>query len=312
MENIFNRRILAFDVLDDRVNFGIAKYFFGKVKLYEVREYNNNFNFEVDDIIVVNLPWDYVLNLKLEVPLIKNKKELENFINIEISQNFNIDPSEFYFDYFHSFNNVISVFVVKKNEIEEYLNKLKSMNIPEPDIVYPDFLKESLLFQKYPGFNLFVFINKEYSGVLIFNNDQFVTIRYSDLSIKHLSEICEEEFGYTLYELEEIDDEVLIKDSKKFLYGFFGDLLSLIEREIYITLNSSNYEITLENLQTVTVFTDSKLLNELINEKYFESNILQNKFVNNNISYSLEKPRFLGCLGLLLRGGYEFGKVKFV
>ncbi|MBZ4649713.1 hypothetical protein [Thermosipho sp. (in: thermotogales)] len=311
MPNLLSRRLVGFDIIGSKVYQAVGEYFFGKIKIKELREYNGDFEFEVDDLIIVNIPWDLILNLNLQMPMIKKRKDIENYIVLEVSQNFNLESSEFSFDFLKT-SNGLEVFVVRKADLNEYFHKLESMKIPEPDIVCPDFFKESLLLSKFPGYNIEFFINSEYSGLIILNGSSIESVRYSELSLKYLNDLCNDEFGYNLYEVEDLDDEALKEDVSRFLYNFLGDMFSLIEREIFVSLNSSQKQLTIEDIQSGFVYTDSELVNKLIFEHYTDSEIFNKIFTARNFKYPVIKPKYLGSLGLITRGGFEFGKFKFI
>ncbi|ABR31586.1 hypothetical protein SU69_08830 [Thermosipho melanesiensis] len=313
IKELLGRRVIAVDFHSENdIYFGALEYFFGKSKVLFLKDWESTFEITVDDFVIVNIPWDYILNLKIDLPSVKNKKELEKLILLEISQSLGVQPNEFFFDYILNPNGKANVFIIKKEDFHAYFQVLSQRNIPEPDVVYPDFLKESLMFNKLPGYNIQFFINKNSSGILVFNNSELMEIRYSDFNLNNLSGILLDELGYTLYELEYLDDEDLINDGKTFITGIFNDLLSLIEREIFVTVNSMDEKIGIDSIQTIQIVTDSNILNEFIRERYTESSLLLNRFYFQDLSKILRNYRYLGVLGLLKRGGINFGKVELV
>ncbi|ANQ54541.1 hypothetical protein BG95_00180 [Thermosipho sp. 1063] len=313
LREILGKRIISFDFRNDNeIFYGSLEYFFGKTRLSSFKEWDLDFQPTVDDIIVVNIPWDYILNLKIPLPAVKNKKEIDKLLLLEITQNLGIQPEQIYYDYLITSNNIANVFVVKKEELQNYFQNLYAKKIPEPDILYPDFFKESILLSRFPGYSMQLFINKKYSGMLVFNDSDLIEVRYSDLSLKNFDEVLLDEFGYSIYELEYIDDETLIKDVKAFLMNFFSDFLSLIEREVFITINSMEEKIGLENIQTIQIVTDSNIINELLKEHYDDSTLLLNRFFFQDFIPLVKHYRFLGVLGLLKRGGISVGKIKLI
>ncbi|WP_073072938.1 hypothetical protein [Thermosipho atlanticus] len=77
-------------------------------------------------------------------------------------------------------------------------------------------------------------------------------------------------------------------------------------------MNSTEGQITTDLLNGITILTDSVLLNELIEENYTLGEILNKKYLRPILSFPIDDFSYLGCTGLLIRGGIEFGKVKFV
>ncbi|WP_073072937.1 hypothetical protein [Thermosipho atlanticus] len=204
--SIIGRKIISFDVKNNHINYGIGNYLFGRVRVKKFGEYKSNIKFEIDDLIVVNLPWDLILHLSIETPGIVNEKQLREYLSIEISQNLGIDSSELYFDYVKPISDKINVFVVKEADLKVYLEKIKSQGIPEPDVAYPDILKEVLVLQKYVGLNLYFIVTNDYSGTLILMDKNLRHMRFSYLTLEYLNKVVTDEFGINIYETEKSDD----------------------------------------------------------------------------------------------------------
>ncbi|MBO8138897.1 MAG: hypothetical protein J7J43_06560 [Thermosipho sp. (in: Bacteria)] len=312
MINIFGRRIISFDIRNKNVFYGIGNYMFNKVKIKEMNEFNSNLKFQSDDLIVVNLPWDLLLHLSIDVPGITKEKELKEYLQIEVSQNLGMEPEELYFDYVKPFVDKINVFVVKKYELNQYLDNITSFGIPEPDILYPDILKEMLMLKRFVGLNLYFVISNDYSGTMILMDNNLKFMRFSYLNLEYLNRIIHDEFGESIYDIENSNDPELIDRTKQFLKSLIVDFISEIEREILISINSTNGEVSSDILNGITIITDSKLVNDSIEENYTLGEILSKKFVGPQLNFSIENYSYLGCMGLLVRGGNEIGKVKFI
>ncbi|MDK2885770.1 MAG: hypothetical protein PWP54_328 [Thermosipho sp. (in: thermotogales)] len=285
---------------------------FNKVKIKEMGEFNSNIKFQDDDLIVVNLPWDLILHLSIEVPGIKKEKELKEFLQIEVSQNLGMEPDELYFDYIKPFTDKINVFVVKKYELNQYLENISSVGIPEPDILFPDIIKEMLMIKRYVGLNMYFVITSDYSGTLILMDNDLKFLRFSYLTLEYLNRVVYDEFGEGIYNIEKFGDMELKNRVKQFLKPLIVDFISEIEREILISVNSTEGEISTDILNGIIIVTDSKLVNNAIEENYSLGDILSKKFVSPHLIFTVEEYSYLGCLGLMVRGGNEIGKVKFI
>lgn len=312
MINLFGRRIISFDVRNNGLYYSIGNYMFNKVKIKEMGEFNSNIKFQDDDLIVVNLPWDLILHLSIEVPGIKKEKELKEFLQIEVSQNLGMEPDELYFDYIKPFTDKINVFVVKKYELNQYLENISSVGIPEPDILFPDIIKEMLMIKRYVGLNMYFVITSDYSGTLILMDNDLKFLRFSYLTLEYLNRVVYDEFGEGIYNIEKFGDMELKNRVKQFLKPLIVDFISEIEREILISVNSTEGEISTDILNGIIIVTDSKLVNNAIEENYSLGDILSKKFVSPHLIFTVEEYSYLGCLGLMVRGGNEIGKVKFI
>lgn len=312
MINLFGRRIISFDVRNNGLFYSIGNYMFNKVKIKEMGEFNSNIKFQDDDLIVVNLPWDLILHLSIEVPGIKKEKELKEFLQIEVSQNLGMEPDELYFDYIKPFTDKINVFVVKKYELNQYLENISSVGIPEPDILFPDIIKEMLMIKRYVGLNMYFVITSDYSGTLILMDNDLKFLRFSYLTLEYLNRVVYDEFGEGIYNIEKFGDMELKNRVKQFLKPLIVDFISEIEREILISVNSTEGEISTDILNGIIIVTDSKLVNNAIEENYSLGDILSKKFVSPHLIFTVEEYSYLGCLGLMVRGGNEIGKVKFI
>jgi len=310
--NLFGRRIISFDVRNNGLFYSIGNYMFNKVKIKEMGEFNSNIKFQDDDLIVVNLPWDLILHLSIEVPGIKKEKELKEFLQIEVSQNLGMEPDELYFDYIKPFTDKINVFVVKKYELNQYLENISSVGIPEPDILFPDIIKEMLMIKRYVGLNMYFVITSDYSGTLILMDNDLKFLRFSYLTLEYLNRVVYDEFGEGIYNIEKFGDMELKNRVKQFLKPLIVDFISEIEREILISVNSTEGEISTDILNGIIIVTDSKLVNNAIEENYSLGDILSKKFVSPHLIFTVEEYSYLGCLGLMVRGGNEIGKVKFI
>ncbi|MBO8160132.1 MAG: hypothetical protein H0Z24_00725 [Thermosipho sp. (in: Bacteria)] len=310
--SLLGRRIISFDVKDNHILYGLGNYSFGKVKVKKFGEFDSNIKFEPDDLIVVNLPWDLILHLTIDVPGITKEKELREYLTIEISQNLGIDGDELYFDYVKPFTEKANVFVVKKMDLHLYLEKLTSYGIPEPDVIYPDILKEMILLTKFTGLNLYFIISQDYSGTIIMTDNNFDFMRFSYLTLEYINRVTSDEFGMNLYEIEKSDDIELKDRVRQFLKPLTIDLISEIEREALISINSTDGQVTTEILNGITIVTDSKLINESIEQNYALGEILKQKYISPHFKFLMDDMTNIGCMGLLMRGGMEIGKVKFV
>ncbi|QTA37632.1 hypothetical protein JYK00_07830 [Thermosipho ferrireducens] len=281
-----------------------------KLKISSYGVLQKEFKQHIEDIIVVNIPWDLLLHVKIETPPITNEKELKKFLKFEISQNISMETNEFFFDYLPSQGGITHALVIKNSDLTLFLENIYEKNVPEPDILYPDILRELLPVKKFPGVWIYFILSKEYSGTVIMDSDKFLNIRFSELSLQNVSQIILDETGFTLFEIEESRNEELTSEARKIFTVLMQDLLAEIERDMLVTINTTGENFNIDMVEGISIISESSLFYEILRENIDFTTLIREKYMAPDFIIQIKKNTLTGLTGLLLRGGYELGKVK--
>ncbi len=285
-----------------------ALYKSGKVIIKEIS--NETFiQPDVEDIVIVEIPLEIIRTSVLEPPAVRKEKEIQNFIILELSRMLEIN-AKIVASHIKTLGNKLYVFYMFEEELKRYLSEFPA----EPDIVYPQFLSQLILLKKLPGTWAHIVLGNEASNISIFENDYILNTRIAELGLKYVFEMIKEETSFSLNEIERSNNVELLEQAEKIIESILPDLVSELEREIFVALNTTTLrKITINDLDGVVVVCDSKKIIRLLrkyseNEGGFNSKLVEPIFIFNNILDFGDT----GLLGLLYRGGLEFGKVKSI
>ncbi len=283
-----------------------ATYKGGNLKIKEIF-YNQFHQPDIEDIVVIEVPLEILRTTIMEVPPVRKEKEIGNLVFLELSRSLDTN-SKIVFSYLRTILNKLYVFYMFEEELNRYLSDYPV----EPDIVYPQFFSELILLRKVQGTWVYVILNSDSSNVSIFENGNLLNTRVSELALKDIFDMLKEETGFNLKDIESSKNIELIEQSEKIIETVLPDLISEIQREIYVALNTTNLKkITINDLDGVIIICKSRIILELL-KKYskeegaFNSKLNEPIFIFNNVLDFDD----IGLLGLVYRGGLEFGKVK--
>ena len=311
---IFRNRIMAYNIS----NFGaknnqyveVLSGLFSRNKIRIKNYFPQIIQPDPEDLVVVNVPWDIIRMAFVELPPIKKEEEKLKLAELEVRRITGINE-DLNVGYIPSAGGKVLVLYSTMADLIKFLNSSSIMF--EPDVAYPNILSEILLINKLPGYWAYLVLGKYTSGIVIMNGGTVLNIRIIDFPFEDINHIVQEETGFDIFEIEKSGNEDLIETSRKILSTISLDISSEIEREIIITVNTTEVEkVTVDQLTNIAIVSDSQILTDtLINEERNQS-VLQGKFVEPVFKIPIKKNYPLSQIGLLYRGGLELGKVKSI
>jgi len=302
---VFKHRILVYNFDQSSSSTLIGTYFGGKIS---VKGFFQGVLFpDPEDIVVINLPIDIVQAAFIELPPVKNEKDIKRIVELELKSAADINE-DINVGYVKSIQNKVLALYVRKSD---YLQYKLSRNIEfEPDVAYPNIFAELVITKKLPGYWMYLVLGRTNSGIVIMNGSNIIGMRIIDFSLEDINRIVKEETGFEILEIERSGNEELIETTRKIIESLFADVVGLIEREIIISINTLEIEkITINQITGIALICDFDILRELIlqsqwnfREKVSEAITVLN--IPNKITFA--------DAGLLYRGGLELGKVKSI
>lgn len=262
---------------------------------------------DYEDVVVVNLPWDILRTAFLELPLIPREKDLLNLAAIEIKRMYDF-VSDIEVALLPSAAGKKLAIFVEKNDLNRYLSTI-GIGV-EPDVAYPDLFSELLLIRKYPGYWVYFIMGKSVSGTVLMFGDMILNVRIHEMALNLIDRIVLEETGFELCEIERSENSELCEKARKIVESLVGELMTEAEREVIITVNTTEVEkVTLEQIDGVVFVTNSQIIsNSLLSSEY--EMYLRRKLTSPSLRIEIPKNLSLSIAGLLYRGGLEFGRVK--
>ncbi|MEN3043063.1 MAG: hypothetical protein ABDH59_07210 [Fervidobacterium sp.] len=301
---IFKHRILVYN-LDQPENHILSGSYFGRnifVKGYSEQRLLP----DPEDIVVMNLPFDIIQTAFIELPAVKNEKDMRRIVELELKSIADIND-EINVGYVKSIQNKVLALYVKRSDYLQY--KLsKNINF-EPDVAYPNIFSELIIVKKLPGYWMYLVLGRMNSGVVVMNGDKIIGIRIIDFALEDINKIVKEETGFGISEIERSDNEDLIEAARKIIDTLSPDIVGLLERELIISINTTEIEkITINQIAGLCLICDLKVLKEAILQLQWSFQKVTEAITILNIPQRLT----FADAGLLYRGGVELGKVKSI
>ncbi|AMW33231.1 hypothetical protein NA23_08270 [Fervidobacterium islandicum] len=302
---ILSNRVVAYSLNDGQINTAVAKYRGGKLR---IKSYYPQFILpDPEDITVVNVPWDIIQMIFLELPPTKKEKDRIRAAELEIRRIYNLSE-DLIVSCIPSLFGKCLTFFLKRTDFFRYLS---SYNIDFiPDVAYPNILAELLIAKKLPGRWIYIVLSEYSSGIVIMNGENILNVRMIDFSLNEVNHLIKEETGFELFEIENSGNEELIGYAKRIVGSIIYDILAIINREVIITINTTELEkLSVEMVDGISMVCRSTVLKEalLSTDSDFKSKLSEAVF-----SFRPHAELTIADLGLLYRGGLELGKVKSI
>ena len=272
---------------------------------------------DVEDTVVLNAPVDSIVIYTFDLAPGMKRKEVKNYGKMMASRNLGLNQDDILIDLLGSAGNKGIFVVARKGTLMKYVSDVMARGFPEPDIVVPDFLK-FLYLTTTPsvGELLLIVVSflQNYMAVLVFSGGVVVSVRVTSLELESAFGVIEDQFGLSRAEVIMRSSLKDMKDLCDFLKSSFENLAMEIDRETRVALRNGLKQLDISDLDVSLVYTEPASLEEPLFEamKNLETfNELERKMYRPGINVPdgvLSKVR--GALGLLVRGGYELGKVK--
>ncbi|MDI3523323.1 hypothetical protein [Kosmotoga sp.] len=277
---------------------------------------------DVDEVITTAIHPSNVVFQHVEVPKVKNEKSLMNVANFKIATQFSLPPAEVIPSPLNSLkaikNSVIPIFAVTRDRfLKNFLEKIKEVGFPEPDIVDINPLPILKLPPReiFAGSRILFSVDLDYSILYIIKDSEIIGINYIgegfSAVIDHLTKPDDNKFDLLKKFLtsQAPPDTSLIEEASDHLSQTIGYQLRMY---ISNTFSSSpNTSISDEPyFDTVFVVAQSDLSTKIYVETF--KRILGDE--KNVLALPLRmdaSPQFsYNVAGLLVRGGEILGKRK--
>lgn len=267
---------------------------------------------DVEDIVVTNFPVEEVLFNTLEIPRELRKSELRTYITAEMSRILNLSSSEIALDFVRNPIGKALVMVTKTRCLNEWISNITAAGFPLPDVVIPDVFKYLRLL-KIPGPEacVLVLLTRDYSVVIVCVSGSPLGIRTFSYSLDETVSIVSEETG--LDEVETVQELSKQESSnvKKIFESITVDLPYSVEREIIFLLSSALPGSSIRDVAKFYIFCDPLGFTPHYVKLFDTVETMQGKIQPLTPSIGV-KSLSVGTIGLLVRGGEEFGKNKLV
>ncbi|ODN30086.1 hypothetical protein [Fervidobacterium thailandense] len=307
---ILQKRVVAYNFSDVGLPTKNLEVAFANVrgKNLKITDYGKIMKYpDLEDVVVVNLPWDILRTVFLELPPVPKEQDRLNLAAIEIKRLYDF-ISDVEVALLPSVGGKQLAIFVEKTDLNRYLS---TINIGiEPDVAYPDLFSELLLVQKFPGYWVYFIMGKAVSGTVLMFGDMILNIRIHEMALNTVDRIVLEETGFELCEIEKSENSELIERAEKIVESLIGELITEAEREVIITVNTTDVEkVAIDQIEGVVFLANSKIIsNSLLSTEY--EGFLRRKLTSPSLKIDIPKDISLSIAGLLYRGGLEFGKVK--
>lgn len=318
---IFYNDVLAIDVNVHAVWVGRGRKRGGKLSLvsqsYEVVEGVDK-TFEVlknlsksvkkdeEDIVVASLPMENVLMVNLKVPRTVTSKMVKDYAVIEVARNLGILPEQLQVALFSRYEDNGLFFVSKKDQVKDFVNKLKLSGFPEADVVVPDVVKYLEVFEYYTRKEKLTsallvicsFLN-DYYAILTLREGSYTSCRLIFSSFWDYLYVVQDTRGIPIGEMLTGN----VRENLSFLEPYFLDFLAELDREAKLSLDEAKLSMLDRQYHLIDLHFFSDVYKSVAGK--YEGTVLKRGIV---LETGGKVP--CGLLGLLMRGGRELGKVK--
>ncbi|HHF08540.1 MAG: hypothetical protein DRP32_00740 [Thermotogae bacterium] len=296
---------------------------FGDNALEEAsREFFKHNTLPVDEVFVVGISPENVVFQHIDVPKVKNLKNLLRVANFKTATQFSLSPDEVVvkpLNNLKAINEGItpSFAITRQKYLGEFLDKLLKRGFPEPDIFtvkpFPVF---NLVNRKiFEGFSFLFFVDLDYSVIIAMKFGEVVAINHITDGFNMLLPSISAEEKYTKEELKrkflqfgDMLDQTFVEESSNTLKNMISYQL-----RIYITntLSNSPNTVAADELSFKKFFVvGQSTLSTAIYRKTFES-LLEETVVHELPFERRDLPISFSSLGMLKMGGEFLGNGKF-
>ena len=279
----------------------------------------------IDEVVVTTVPPENVVFQHIEVPPVRNVKNIMGVANFKAASQFSLPPDEVRIaclnDLKNSKQNIIPAFVItKKQFIEQFLNDFNSVGFPKPDIlsVKPFSIFKIIHNQTFTGNSIVYVVDYDFSILMAMKGEELVGINYVNEGFSELIQSMEADEFPSFRELE-----------KSFISGnglVFKDVIGEMAEKLQGNLN---YQIRMYITNTLsnspnTIAAEESMFNNffVLGQSHLSTAVYTETFKrlfdeditvlpapvkvaeSLNISYT--------AAGLLIRGGELLGKRKLV
>ncbi len=284
----------------------------------EVEGILSDVGYDIEDTVVVNLPMDFVVFMTFDVAPGMKRKELRNYGNMMASRNLGISSGDIAVDVLSVVGNRGIFMIARKDNLRKAVSNLMGMGFPEPDVVIPDLVKYVYL-TTIPNMGelLMVVVNflQNYMAILVFSGGKVISVRITTLDLMSVFDAIQDQFGFTKEEILVRSSLRDLKEPYDFLLSSFENLVMELERETTVALRDGIVQLDISAVDVKVVFVEPISFEDALTSVMMKSEIF--KDVKSSYRPGLNLPEGVlmnirEALGLLIRGGLEFGKVKLV
>ncbi|HBT40243.1 MAG: Uncharacterized protein XD58_0412 [Thermotoga sp. 50_1627] len=267
---------------------------------------------DVEDIVVTNFPMEDVLFNTVDVPKEIRKRELRAYAAAEMSRILNLSSSEIALDCVRNPVGKALVMVTKTRQLNEWVSNITAAGFPLPDVVIPDVFKY-LQVIKIPvqETSVLILLMPDYSAVITYVAGSPLGIRTFSHSVEETLAIVSEETGLSKEEIAQELAKSGPNNARSVFESIVIDLPYAIEREIIFLLSSVVSGSLIRDVAKFYVFCDPIDFAPHYARLFETVETFQGKV--QTLRPEIEMKNLpMGIVGLLLRGGEEFGKNKLV
>uniref|UniRef100_A0A832I6F2 Type IV pilus assembly protein PilM n=1 Tax=Pseudothermotoga hypogea TaxID=57487 RepID=A0A832I6F2_9THEM len=322
---IFHKMITAIDIGKNWVQGSRARKFRGILSnpvfvgvrkdedvVERLKELRSKLKPDVEDIVVTNFPMEDVLFNTVDVPKEIKKRELRAYAVAEMSRILNLSSSEMALDCMMNPVGKALVMVTKARRLNEWVSSITSAGFPLPDVVIPDVFKYLQLIRvPVRETCVLIFLMPDYSTVIVCVAGSPLGIRTFSHSVEETIAIVSEETGLSKEEIARELAKPEPNNARNVFESIVIDLPYAIEREIIFLLSSALPGSLIRDVAGFYVFCDPMDFAPHYARLFETVETFQGKI--QTLRPDIEAKNLpMGIVGLLLRGGEEFGKNKLV
>ncbi len=324
---IFHKMITAIDMTSHYVSLARGKKSRGILSLIQsfyrnIKENENSSQIlamlakqiqpDAEDIVCVNFPNENLLFYTIEVPVGLRSQEDKNYARTEVSRLLNLPANEIVVESIRNTLNKMLVVVARQRDINDIVSTITQSGFLEPDVVLPDLFKYlELIDLPTTSTSVLFLFTPDYGATVIFVAKIPVAIRTFAYSTWELIQILTEETGISQEEIHKNADALSSTSITYLLSSLLADLPYTVERETIFLLNSVLPNTSIRDVSSFYVLCDPPALNEYYVKVFDQFESFQGKSQSAKLSVKCTEVG-LGVMGMLVRGGAEFGKNKFV
>ncbi len=316
--------VTAIDIENEYISVGRAHKARGKLTVLEhhscecteplktAKDLISKVGTDAEDIVVVNYPSDLLLFNTVNVPATVKGRELTNYLAMEISHLLSVPIEDLVVEGLEGPSSKAVAIVAKKREVNSLVTRLMEAGLPEPDVVLPDIFKYLQLVNVTIHSTIAVAIfATHYSAVCVYVSGKLAGLRSVPYSTQEILGILTEETGFTKTELQVNSKVIELEKLTRMVESLIPDMPYTVERELIFLLSSIQSGVSVRDVSGLYVLCDPLILTGAFIKTLELNETFQGKVSKIPLSFEVEGVP-LGLLGMLLRGGAEFGKNKFV
>ncbi|HEY8542365.1 MAG TPA: hypothetical protein VIL29_08270 [Pseudothermotoga sp.] len=277
-----------------------------------LKEFSHKIRPDIEDIVTVNFPNENLLFYTIDVPPGLKPKEDKEYARTEVSRLLNLPANEIVVESIRNTLNKMLIVVSRQRDINQVVSTIAQAGFLEPDVVLPDLFKYfELIDLPTTSTSVLLLFTPEYGAVVIFIAKIPVAVRTFAYSTWELMDILVEETGITQEDIHKKVDALSTSNIASLTSSLLTDLPYTVEREIIFLLNTVLPNTSIRDVSNFYVLCDPPALIEFYVRVFNQFESFQGKVQGTKFSVKCNEVG-IGVLGLLVRGGAEFGKNKLV